>query len=484
MRRTAASLVVAALVMLAGCAGGIAGPNGAQTDGSESGTVQFYVSDEQNAISQFEHLNVSVTSVGFAQSSAADANASGEWTAESESESNLDLAVDGNVTAGENVTVTLTQDGAAVANATVEVSVGDTETTVTTDADGTATVEVPADATSFSLSASTNEDSQYGEAEAELEYERDADEDDGEDTEWVEHDVDNRSVDLTELQGANATLLGNMSLPAGEYEKVFVHVGEVEGTLQTGEQVNVKLPSQKLHLNEDVTVNQSSDVEFVFDITVFEAGNSGKYILKPVASESGTDVPIERVDVEADEDGLEANFVGNVSAGENATVQVTQDGEPVENATVTVNEDVTVTTDANGTASVSVPADAEEFELEAETEEGSAYGEAEAELEFELGESESEDGDDDSDDSEVELGAVLEGSLAPGENATVVATDGEGEAIEDATVAVDGEVVGETNADGELTFVVPDDVSLDTEVTVTSDGETITLDSTTAAAAN
>ena len=478
MKRTAASLVVAALVLLAGCAGGIAGPNGAQTADGENGTVQFYVSDEQNAISQFEHLNVTVTSVGFAQTSVADANASTDADVETESEGGLQVGVVGNVTAGGNATVQVTHDGDVVENATVEA--GDGDATVTTDANGTATVAVPADGEEFSVSASTDEDSEFGEAEAELEVE--FDEDGESETEWVERDVDNRSVDLTELQGANATLLGNMSLPAGEYEKVFVHVGEVEGTLKTGEQVNVKLPSQKLHLNEDFTVNQSSDVEFVFDITAFEAGNSEKYILKPVASESGTDVPIERVDVEADEDGLEANFVGDVTAGENATVQVTQDGDPVENATVTVNEDVTVTTDANGTASVSVPAAAEEFELEAETAEGSAYGEAEAELELDLGESDSDDGD--SDDSETELGAVLEGSLAPGENATVVATDGEGEAVEDATVAVDGEVVGETNEDGELTFAVPEDASLDTEMTVTSDGETVTLDSTTAAAAN
>ncbi len=483
MRRTAASLVVAALVMLAGCAGGIAGPNGAQADDSEnSGTVSFYVSDEENAISQFEHLNVTVTKVGFAQSADADVNASGEWEAESESENGLELAVDGNVTAGENATVTLTHDGEAVANGTVVVSAGDTETTVTTDADGTATVQVPDDAGEFTLEAETSSDSEYGESEAELEFEYESESDDESETEWVEHDVDNRTVDLTELQGANATLLGNMSVPAGEYEKVFVHVGEVEGTLHSGEEVNVKLPSQKLHLNEDFTVDQSGSVDFVFDITVFEAGNSGKYILKPVASESGTDVPIERVDVESDGDGLEANFVGNVTAGENATVRVTQDGEAVENATVTVNEDVEVTTDANGTATVEVPDGAEEFELKAQTEEGSAYGEGEAELEVEF--EEAEDSDDSESEASAELGATVDGSLAPGENATVVVTDGEGEVVEDATVAVDGEVVGETNEDGELTFAVPEDVSLDTEVTVTSDGETITLDSTTAATAN
>ncbi|MCG1004388.1 MULTISPECIES: DUF4382 domain-containing protein [Halobacterium] len=482
MRRTAASLLVAALVMVAGCAGGIAGPNGAQTtDNGGDGTVSFYVSDEQNAIGQFEHLNVTVTSVGFAQSADADANASGNWTIETDSEGGLEVGLVGNLTAGENATVTVTHDGEVVENATVEVD--DADVSVTTDANGTVTVAVPADADEFALTASTDGDSAYGETEASLEAEYEADDDDDEnETEWVERDVDSRVVDLTELQGANATLLGNVSVPAGEYETVFVHVGEVEGTLETGEQVNVKLPSQKLHLNKDVTVTESGSVEFVFDITVFEAGNSGKYILKPVASESGTDVPIERVDVETDgEAELEANFVGNVTAGENATVRVTQDGEPVESATVTVSEDVTVTTDANGTATVSVPENVEELEVDVETAEDSAYGEAEAELEVEFGDSDDSDSDA---DSELELGAVLEGSLAPGENATVVVTDGDGEAVEDATVAVDGEVVGETNADGELSFAVPADVSLDTEVTVTADGETITLDSTTAAAAN
>jgi hypothetical protein len=41
----------------------------------------------------------------------------------------------------------------------------------------------------------------------------------------------------------------------------------------------------------------------VFDISVFEAGNSGKYILKPVVGESGTgdDVEIRDVDEEDDE---------------------------------------------------------------------------------------------------------------------------------------------------------------------------------------
>ena len=308
MSHTAPSLLVAALVVLAGCAGGIAGPDatGAEST-SGSGTVQFYVSDEENAIGQFEHLNVTVTSVGFQR-----ADASG--------------------------------DAGATGNASADTTMGANATT-----------------------AAENETG-----------------------EWVERDVDSRTVDLTELQGANATLLGDLSVPSGEYGKVFVHVGGVNGTLQTGEQVNVKLPSQKLQLSRGFAVSSESSVNFVFDITVFEAGNSGKFVLKPVASESGTDVPIEVTEeAEGDAPELRASVVGNVSAGENesepgddgdgaqanasaelavaldgsfaageeATVVVTDgSGEAVENATVAVDGTIVGQTDADGELTVDVPA--------------------------------------------------------------------------------------------------------------------------------
>jgi hypothetical protein len=498
MRRTVLSLLVASLVVLAGCAGGITGQGDTQAQPGDSGTVQFYVSDERNAISQFEHLNVTVTKVGFAQSGDADANASaaGEWTVESESEGDLTVSVDGNVSAGESATVTVTQDGDAVANTTVRVSTAETETTVTTDANGTATVQVPADVDQFTLEAQTGTEGQDGEAEASLEFEYETESGDDSEAGWVERDVDNRTVDLTELQGANATLLGNMTVPAGEYEKVFVHVGEVEGTLQSGEQVNVKLPSQKLHLNEDFTVDAEGSVEFVFDITVFEAGNSGKFILKPVASESGTDVPIERVeeDDEGEESELEAAFVGDVNAGQNATVRVTQDGDPVANATVELEGDATVTTDENGTAVVEIPEGTEEFELTASTSEDSEYGEGEAELEFEADEEDSDDSEADDSDAETEdgdeteasadLAVAVDGTFAAGEQVVVFATDGDGDPVEGAEVSVDGEVVGETDADGELTVTLPESVDVDSQVTVAADGESVVVDSSTVAAAN
>ena len=501
MSRIVPTLLVAALVVLAGCAGGIAGPDaGSPADASsESGTVQFYVSDERNAIDQFEHLNVTVTSVGFAQAGGADANetdADGEVEIENESEGGLSVALVGEFTPGANATVRVTDGGDAAANVTADVETGGREVTVQTDANGTATVPVPVNATEFAFEVETAENSTYGEGEAELgvEIESEDGEDDSE-AGWVERDVDERSVDLTELQGANATALGNLSVPEGDYETVFVHVGEVNGTLQTGEEVNVKLPSRKLQLNEAFTVGSEQNVDFVFDITVFEAGNSGKYILKPVASESGTDVPIEDVDEKRSAEAeLDVSVVGDATAGGNATVQVTRGGEPVENATVEVDGGETVRTDANGTATVAVPADGE-FELEASYEAGDDDAEGELELEFgesesdEQGDSEAGDGDDsDGDDAsvsaEADLAVVYEGAFAAGETVTLTVTDGDGEAIEDATVELDGEVVGETDADGELAVELPADVSMRSELTVTADGESVTVDASTVAAAN
>ncbi len=107
----------------------------------------------------------------------------------------------------------------------------------------------------------------------------------------VAFDVEDRTVDLTELQGANATLIGSFDAPPGEYRTAFLYVAAVDGDLKEGS-TRVKLPSGKLQVDRPFTIGNDS-VDFVFDVTVQKAGNSGKYILTPVVSESGTDVPID-----------------------------------------------------------------------------------------------------------------------------------------------------------------------------------------------
>ena len=141
--------------------------------------------------------------------------------------------------------------------------------------------------------------------ETESDDEMDGDDEDGSDVEaddsdgregWITHNVSSRTVDLTQLRGDNATLIDSPELPAGNYSKVFVYVSEINATLTDGSSVNVKLPSNKLQLNKGFTLEPNGTVSFVYDITVFKAGNSGKYILKPVISQSGPDKQVNDVD--------------------------------------------------------------------------------------------------------------------------------------------------------------------------------------------
>jgi hypothetical protein len=348
MNLNAAGVVaVVALVALAGCTGFAPGNSSgasptadtletdepADDDGEtgdvdddgetgDAGVVRFYISDEENAISEFRHLNVTISEVGLQQP--------------------------GDAEAEENDTTPV-----------------DTETAAPTGEDAT-----PTDAETKNETADESDD-------------------------WVEYDVDDRTFDLTQLQGATASLLDELETPEGSYSKVFVHVEEIDATLENGESANVKLPSEKLQINQEFTVEANDTVDFVFDITVKKAGNSGKYILTPVISESGPDVPIEDVDDEREEDEpeeddepeeapedaeteLDATLIGPAEQGTNTTLRVTANGSAVANATVVMGGDVVGVTDGDGQVTVAIPEDRTEIEIEIES------GDADAELEMAL----------------------------------------------------------------------------------------------------
>jgi hypothetical protein len=142
--------------------------------------------------------------------------------------------------------------------------------------------------------------------------------DDSENSGELTRDVDARSVDLTRLRGPNATLIGTPEIPAGNYTKVFVYVDSINATLKDGSTTNVKLPSNKLQLTKGFELEPNGTVQFVYDISIFKAGNSGKYILKPVISESGADQEIESVD-----DSTDAMAESEENDDEDATVTET-----------------------------------------------------------------------------------------------------------------------------------------------------------------
>jgi hypothetical protein len=334
--------------LLAGCPGGAPGGAAGATDGAATtddgaGTVTLYVSDQPGAMGDFEHLNVTIDRVAYHRANASDADAEEDEAEDAEEEE------------------AEAEDGDADANVT-----------------------------------ST-------EAEEASESDDEPEEREG----WETYDINETTVDLTELQGENATVVGQQRLPNGTYDKVFLYVSEVDGTLDDGSSTKVKLPSGKLQLEKQFTVGNNESVDFVFDATVVKAGKSGKYILTPVVSESGTDVPIKEVGRD-EESGLSARVAGSIERGAAATVTVTQRGEPVSGATVEV-DDREYTTAGDGTVMFDVPADAEEVEVEVEYEDGEVelkrtFGEAdedEAETEREA-EDDAEARDEDEKEAENE----------------------------------------------------------------------------------
>ncbi|WP_254821832.1 DUF4382 domain-containing protein [Haloglomus halophilum] len=495
MRQQFATVLVALMLVTAGCSFGGSGPgeSGEPSDGTSGdavGTINFYISDQPGAIEDFEHLNVTIDEVAFQKAEGDDdseATATNTSTGEDDAEADDDDAEESgwqtfdvdsrtvDLTELKGANATLLQEF-EVENGTytqVRISVSDINGTLT---DGSsADVKLPSEKLrinqQFTVGNNESVDFVYDinvvkrgnsgsynikpvagqsgtdvpinkvgeDAEDEDADDEGDDADDDEDTptptatddgnetdtqadqgrmnfyisdeknaiddfehlnvtiskvgfqrggesgNWTEYDVDNRTVDLTELKGDNATLLQTFDLQSGNYTKVFIHVDDVNGTLTDGNQTDVKLPSSKLQLNENFEVGGGEELDFVYDITVVKRGNSGSYNIKPVASESGTDVPIEKVggEDEAEDDESEqderggaqqgdeateaaafnATFVGNVTAGENATVYVSQNGTAVENATVAYN-DTEYLTGADGNATFAVPSDAEEVEVE------------------------------------------------------------------------------------------------------------------------
>jgi hypothetical protein len=230
---------------------------------------------------------------------------------------------------------------------------------------------------------------------------------------WTEWDlVPSVTVNLTELQGEKATEIWNVALKEGTYNKVFIYVDNVTGILKNdieGE-ATVKLPGGKLQISRSFDVTEDGMTEFVFDITVIKAGNSGKYILKPQIAESGPhqnyievepkgktehkgkpeDKGKSRGKNDGSSDNPEVGFmdeiapvitVGGVSNGDNITgnvtitITVTDDTDPGPAVNATLNGEVF----ASGTE-ISAPG---EYELHVKAVDISG-NEAEVTIEFEI----------------------------------------------------------------------------------------------------
>ncbi|MEE9505850.1 MAG: DUF4382 domain-containing protein, partial [Thermoplasmata archaeon] len=126
----------------------------------------------------------------------------------------------------------------------------------------------------------------------------------GNESQWIEIDPEVETVDLTLLPGEKAQEIWRGNITQGQYTELFIYVENVKGVLLDGNTTtDVQLPSNKLRMSKPFSVTSDAVTSFIYDITVVEAGKSGKYILKPQIGESGADQKFEKVEPPGQGDG-------------------------------------------------------------------------------------------------------------------------------------------------------------------------------------
>lgn len=113
-------------------------------------------------------------------------------------------------------------------------------------------------------------------------------------------DLDEPTVDLTDVIGDVAMPVFEGSLEPGHYRRVDLSVATIEGFVE-GELAEVKVPSERLQINHAFEIRDGETTGFVFDINVVQRGQGARYNLTPVISDSGVageDVEVEILDPE------------------------------------------------------------------------------------------------------------------------------------------------------------------------------------------
>lgn len=109
------------------------------------------------------------------------------------------------------------------------------------------------------------------------------------DGEWIDLPVEPMRVNLLELTNGIDTLLTSAELDPGNYKELRLVLGNENDVVVNGSTKNLKVPSgqssgYKIKFDTDLEGGEELDVIVDFDAgrSVHKAGNSGKYILKPV----------------------------------------------------------------------------------------------------------------------------------------------------------------------------------------------------------
>lgn len=123
-------------------------------------------------------------------------------------------------------------------------------------------------------------------------------------------------LNLVPLQEENAIALWQGYVEEGTYNKVFLFVDSTHGELSNGETVDVKLPSNMLHVDAPLTLGDEDEgeaTEYVFDLSVVEGGESGMYIIQPQLTGSGEGQP--RQPLEPNDERVRRGPLEGVGAG-------------------------------------------------------------------------------------------------------------------------------------------------------------------------
>lgn len=115
------------------------------------------------------------------------------------------------------------------------------------------------------------------------------------DGEAITKSVDDVEADLVDLQGDTQQLVDESELDEGEYTYVHLAISNVEGTLENGDQANVDTAGNAGLKFETFTVDgeqtdtfeirSGETASFTADFMPIKQGQSGGYVLKPVAEE-------------------------------------------------------------------------------------------------------------------------------------------------------------------------------------------------------
>jgi predicted transcriptional regulator len=105
---------------------------------------------------------------------------------------------------------------------------------------------------------------------------------------WTEVELDDVTVDLTNLSATNETIVGNLTLDAGNYTKVELYVSTAVGIVD-GDEVEVFVPSGKLKIVGDFDLEDNETASFTFDIDVVQRGKRAVYNLLPVIAKNQGD---------------------------------------------------------------------------------------------------------------------------------------------------------------------------------------------------